>query len=73
VVKVDGERVGLVVDDILGQSQTVIKSLSVFHRDIPGLGGATILGDGRVALIIDVATLVRWAEATYPRNRKKAA
>lgn len=63
IVRVDGERVGLVVDDILGQGQTVIKTLSSFHREIAGLGGATILGDGSVALIIDVATLVRSAHA----------
>lgn len=50
---------GLMVDDILGQNQTVIKPLSPYHRDIPGLAGATILGDGSIALIIDVATLCR--------------
>jgi two-component system chemotaxis sensor kinase CheA len=59
IVGVDGARVGLVVDDILGQGQTVTKSLSAYHSSIPGLGGATILGDGQVALIIDVATLIR--------------
>ena len=59
IVGVDGARVGLVVDDILGQGQTVTKSLSSYHSAIPGLGGATILGDGQVALIIDVATLIR--------------
>lgn len=73
VVRVDGQRVGLVVDDILGQGQTVIKSLSPYHRDLPGLGGATILGDGRVALIIDVATLVRWAETQHGANIPKVA
>jgi len=73
VVRVDGQRVGLVVDDILGQGQTVIKSLSPYHRDLPGLGGATILGDGRVALIIDVATLVRWAETQHGANTPKVA
>lgn len=73
VVRVDGQRIGLVVDDILGQGQTVIKSLSPYHRDISGLGGATILGDGRVALIIDVATLVRWAEVSHgPQIREVA-
>jgi two-component system chemotaxis sensor kinase CheA len=73
VVRVDGSRVGLVVDDILGQSQTVIKSLSTYHKDVPGLGGATILADGRVALIIDVATLVRWAEAKHGDKIRKVA
>jgi two-component system chemotaxis sensor kinase CheA len=61
------------VDDILGQSQTVIKGLSIYHRDIPGLGGATILGDGRVALIIDVVTLIRWAETRRGQGPRKAA
>jgi two-component system chemotaxis sensor kinase CheA len=73
VVRVDGARAGLVVDDILGQSQIVIKALSPYHRDIAGLGGATILGDGRVALIVDVATLIRSAETRrIPHNQKAA-
>jgi len=73
IVRVDGARVGLVVDDILGQGQTVIKSLSSFHSSIPGLGGATILGDGRVALIIDVATLVRSADVPRAASVRRAA
>lgn len=73
VVRVDGTRVGLVVDDILGQGQTVIKSLSSFHSELPGLGGATILGDGRVALIIDVATLIRSAELPRGHSSRRAA
>jgi two-component system chemotaxis sensor kinase CheA len=73
IVRVDGARVGLVVDDILGQGQTVIKSLSCFHSGVPGLGGATILGDGRVALIVDVATLVRSAEASRAGGARWAA
>ncbi|MFN4099893.1 MAG: chemotaxis protein CheA [Pararhodobacter sp.] len=63
IVKADGQRLGLVVDDILGQNQTVIKTLSAYHRNIPGLAGATILGDGAVAMIIDVATLARRARS----------
>ncbi|MDO9638356.1 MAG: chemotaxis protein CheA [Pseudotabrizicola sp.] len=65
IVKADGQRLGLVVDDILGQNQTVIKTLSVYHRNIAGLAGATILGDGAVALIIDVATLARRARIAH--------
>lgn len=72
VVRVDGQRVGLVVDDILGQGQTVVKSLSPYHRELPGLGGATILSDGRVALIMDVATLVRWAQSQAADIQKVA-
>jgi two-component system chemotaxis sensor kinase CheA len=73
IVRASGTRVGLVVDDILGQSQTVIKSLSPWHRAIPGLGGATILGDGRVALIVDVATLIRQADNVRALLEKDAA
>lgn len=73
IVKADGARIGLVVDDILGQNQTVIKTLSVYHRDVEGFAGATILGDGGVALIIDVATLSRRATATRITGRKSAA
>jgi two-component system chemotaxis sensor kinase CheA len=51
-------RVGLVVDQVVGHHQTVIKALSRLHRGIAGLGGATILGDGRVALILDVPALI---------------
>ena len=58
VVATGHERVGLVVDQILGDHQTVIKSLSSFHDDVEVFSGATILGDGGVALILDVAHLV---------------
>jgi two-component system chemotaxis sensor kinase CheA len=50
--------VGLVVDQILGDHQTVIKSLSSLHADVETFSGATILGDGGVALILDVPHLV---------------
>jgi len=58
VVSTGQERVGLVVDQILGDHQTVIKALSGFHADVETFSGATILGDGGVALILDVAHLV---------------
>lgn len=58
VVNVKGKRTGLVVDHIFGQRQTVIKPLTKLHKDISGLAGATILGDGRVALILDVSSLL---------------
>ncbi len=58
IVGAGERRVGLVVDDIVGQHQTVIKSLSPYHRDLPGLAGGTILGDGSVALILDPVALV---------------
>jgi two-component system chemotaxis sensor kinase CheA len=53
----DGGRIGLVVDEIVGQQQVVIKSLETNYRAIPGIAGATILGNGRVALIVDVSGL----------------
>ena len=58
VVSTGQERVGLVVDQILGDHQTVIKALSGFHADVGVFAGATILGDGGVALILDIAHLV---------------
>ncbi len=61
------QRVGLVVDQIIGNAQTVIKSLSRLHSSIGTFSGATILGDGEVALILDVAQLVSSAEQQQRR------
>ena len=58
VVEADGQQVGLFVDELLGQQQVVIKSLETNFRQIKGISGATILGDGTVALIIDVPGLI---------------
>lgn len=58
VVSTGDECVGLVVDQIIGHHQTVIKSMSKLHDDVTTFSGATILGDGSVALILDVANLV---------------
>lgn len=58
VVESGGQRVGFGVDGVIGQHQTVIKSLGKFYRDIRGISGATILGDGNVGLILDVAQLM---------------
>ncbi len=54
IVEADGEHVGLFVDDLLGQQQVVIKSLESNYKKIEGFSGATILGDGSVALILDM-------------------
>jgi two-component system, chemotaxis family, sensor kinase CheA len=59
---VDGYRVGLVVDQVIGEHQTVIKSLGRVYKDAEEVSGATILGDGRVALILDLPKLIRKAE-----------
>lgn len=58
VISTGSERVGLVVDQIIGDHQTVIKSMSKLHHDVATFSGATILGDGSVALILDVTHLV---------------
>jgi len=60
-------RVGLVVDQIIGSHQTVIKSLSKLHADVETFSGATILGDGTVALILDVLHLVEFGQAREER------
>ncbi len=59
VVEADRKRIGMFVDDLMGQQQVVIKSLESNFRQVDGLSGATILGDGTVALILDIAGLVR--------------
>ena len=59
VIEGDGRRIALEVDQLVGQQQVVVKNLEVNYRKVPGVSGATILGDGRVALILDVAALVR--------------
>ncbi|HLU62743.1 MAG TPA: chemotaxis protein CheA [Gammaproteobacteria bacterium] len=61
IVEGDNRRAGLVVDELLGQQQVVIKSLEANFRRVAGLSGATILGDGAVALILDVPGLIRLA------------
>lgn len=61
ITEADGEMVGLGVDLLIGQNQTVIKTLSKVYKDVEGLAGATILGDGTVALILDAAQLVKSA------------
>ena len=59
VVQSDGERIALMVDSLLGQQQVVVKNLESNYRKVPNVSGATILGNGRVALIVDVGGLVR--------------
>lgn len=72
VIVEDGtERLGLLVDELLGQHQVVIKSLEANYSKVDGVMGATILGDGRVALILDVASLARMHRGD--RRRQPAA
>ena len=62
ITEVNGVRVGFVVDQVLGEHQTVIKSLGRAYKNARGISGATILGDGSVALILDVPQLVQSVE-----------
>jgi len=59
VIEADGSRVVLLVDELLGQQQVVVKNLETNYRKVPNVSGATILGDGKVALILDTGALVR--------------
>ncbi len=61
IIEADGTHAGLLVDEILGQQQVVIKSLETHYRRIDGIAAATILGDGTVALILDASGLIRLA------------
>jgi two-component system chemotaxis sensor kinase CheA len=59
VIEADGARVALMVDELIGQQQVVIKNLESNYRKVNNVSGATILGDGKVALILDTSSLVR--------------
>ena len=59
ILEADGRKAGLFVDDLVGQQQVVVKNLESNYRKVTGISGATILGDGGVSLILDVAALMR--------------
>lgn len=69
ILEADGGKTALFVDDLVGQNQVVIKSLETNYRKVAGISGATIMGDGRVAMIVDVAHIVG---LTHSRNNKAA-
>jgi len=74
VIVVDAEgigRVGLVVDELLGQQQVVVKSIEANYENVVGISGATILGNGRVALILDVASLREADRAASERKGRQ--
>lgn len=76
VVESDGEKVGVIVDELLAQQQVVIKSLEENYQKVEGISGATILGDGRVALIVDISGLSKLSGASskaLDSNRHQAA
>ena len=60
----DGKKSALFVDRLVGQQQVVIKSLETNYRKVPGVSGATIMGDGGVALILDVSAIIQMGQAT---------
>lgn len=72
LVESDGHKVALMADDLIGQGQVVIKSLETNYRKVEGIAGATILGDGRVALIVDVSGLPRVIGEQSTANRSAA-
>ncbi|MYM98210.1 chemotaxis protein CheA [Duganella vulcania] len=59
IIETDGRKAGLFIDDLVGQQQVVVKNLESNYRKVAGISGATILGDGGVSLILDVAALIR--------------
>jgi two-component system chemotaxis sensor kinase CheA len=59
IVEADGARVALLVDELIGQQQVVVKSLEANFRKVPGVAAATIMGDGKVALILDINQLIQ--------------
>ncbi len=73
VVRHQDERVGLVVDKVLGSHQTVIQSLGKIYNNIEVVSGTTVMGDGRVALILDVPGLVRLSAKRQQRNDRISA
>lgn len=66
LVEAEGRHAAMSVDELLGQQQVVIKSLETHYRRVEGISGATILGDGRVALILDVPGLLRTEAGASP-------
>ncbi len=69
IATIKSQRVGFVVDHVVGGHQTVIKSLGTVYRHIDGLSGATILGDGTIALILDVPKLIMAAGLVKKKQR----
>ena len=68
LVQAEGRRVALEVGQLVGQQQVVVKNLESNYRRVPGLSGATVMGDGSVALILDVSHLVRLCAAREPAS-----
>jgi two-component system chemotaxis sensor kinase CheA len=67
VTKIEEEKLGLLVDQVIGEHQTVVKTLGPLFKHLEAISGATILGDGRVALIIDLAHLLKQKRRVSPK------
>ena len=66
IVESEGSHVALLVDELVGQQQVVVKSLEANFRRVPGLSGATVMSDGRVSFILDVNHIVRLCASQEP-------
>ena len=73
IVNTDGQRIGFVVDEMLGQEEVVIKPLEDYVQDRSGFSGATIVGDGRISLILDVYELVKMTSSRQIKRHKEQA
>jgi two-component system chemotaxis sensor kinase CheA len=68
VVEAEDQKIGLMVDDLLAQQQVVIKSLNENYQQVEGISGATILGDGSVAMILDIPGIINMAQKNAQKN-----
>ncbi|CAJ0686174.1 MULTISPECIES: chemotaxis protein CheA [Ralstonia] len=68
----EGKKIALQIDELVGQQQVVVKNLETNYRRVPGISGATILGDGSVALIVDVSALMRETRSGHSENAARA-
>ncbi len=73
IVEGENRKIALKIDDLMGQQQVVIKSLDSHYKSIQGVSGATILGDGRVSLILDIVGLAKRAAIRANHRREKVA
>lgn len=73
IINSDGQRIGFVVDELLGQEEVVIKPLEDYVQEKSGFSGATVVGDGRISLILDVYELVKMTANRQIKRHKKQA
>ncbi|BBF86491.1 signal transduction histidine kinase CheA [Aquitalea magnusonii] len=66
IVEAGGQQLALLVDELIGQQQFVVKNLETNYRKVEGISGATIMGDGRVALILDISVIARHNQRSSP-------